>query len=148
MELLYVLVGGVIGLLGGLSTSWLSHRLRSTEARRSELLVAYSTWSGRVHEPAASVKSLDLPDIIEDLKTQPPFAGIANGDPTGKSRTELVKTWHDARLNLRMATAVVLLITPVIFWKRWQHAHATATARTAPFRDRRSRPNSDARGVT
>ena len=114
MELAYVIVGGVIGLVGGFGTSWIAHRLTTNESRRAERLQAYAEWSAAVYDAAEAWKSLQIFDAIERLKASDRGRVLQDipGSSAGKTRNELVATWLERHAQLRITAGRILLLEP------------------------------------
>ncbi len=58
MELVYVVVGGIIGIIGEVLSTHHSSRLRELNEYRNELVSAYAEWSGRFVEAIAEWREL------------------------------------------------------------------------------------------
>ena len=114
MELIYVVVGGVIGLIGGLGTSWMSHRLTAKATNRSELLQAYAEWSSMLYAAAEAWKDLQLFDALEKVKavTTDDVLQDMPTSLTGKTREQLVEAWLDMHTRLRVSASRVTLLEP------------------------------------
>jgi hypothetical protein len=110
IELVYTIVGGLLALAGGVSTSILVHRLTKREHRRQELLAAYVEWSVRLHDAVEEWKNLRMYDAVEKLKKEQSGFSAISGSPAGRSREELVRAWREGFTRLRAASARLVLL--------------------------------------
>ena len=111
-NLLLVVTGGLIGLVGGLGSAMLSHQLGVSESHRAELISAYAAWSGELHNVIEDERNLWFFDYIEKLKKEGFDASIPNS-PSGQSRENLVLAASHSQTRLMTTQARLLLLEPV-----------------------------------
>jgi len=113
MDLVYVAVGGLIGILGGLTTTCLSHRLVRTKSQRQELVSAYTDWSGRLHHALEEWKNLALYDHVEQLKRKSTQLRDISSSPSGRTREDIVRNKLTAFNELESTCCRLLLLEPL-----------------------------------
>ena len=111
-ELLFVLVGGIIGLSGGVLTTILTYKLKKSESRRQELINSYISWSDCVYEALEEWIMLKTYDNVNILKEHYSELEKVSYDPGGRSREELANSWRVAYRKLWKAVAKILLLEP------------------------------------
>ena len=91
MELVYVLIGGVMAILGGAVTTFFSHRFGRRESQRQDLIAAYIEWSARLAEGVEEWKQLEFFDHVAQLKDVNQELQHIPTSPAGRTREEIVR---------------------------------------------------------
>ena len=112
MEIALVVAGGLIGLVAGISTTFLSDRFSRSRIERQEIISAYVEWSVSVNELIMESKLLEVYDHVEKLKRESADLKNIPSSPSGRSRQEHVRDKFQASSRLKTATARLLLLEP------------------------------------
>jgi hypothetical protein len=109
LELVYVVVGGIIAILGGAATTFFSHKLGRRESARSDLISAYVEWSARLSIATEEWKQLEFFDHVAALKDKNEELQSIPTSPAGRTREEIVRDKLGAMSELQSACSRVLL---------------------------------------
>lgn len=110
MELVYVVVGGLLALLGGAVTALFSHRLGRRQSHRQDLVAAYIEWSARLSEAVEQWKQLQFYDHVARLAARHEELRDVPTSPAGCTREEIVRGKLLAMRDLEAACCRVLLV--------------------------------------
>lgn len=109
MELIYVVVGGALAILGGAATTFFSHRLSRRESHRQDIVAAYIEWSAKLSEAVEEWKQLEFFGHVAQLKDAHKELQDIPTSAAGRSREEIVRAKLTAMSGLQSACSRVLL---------------------------------------
>ena len=109
MELIYVVLGGAMAILGGAATTFFSHRLSRRESHRQDIVAAYIEWTAKLSEAVEEWKQLEVFDHVAQLKGAHKALQEIPTSAAGRTRKEIVRAKLTAMSGLESACSRVLL---------------------------------------
>ncbi|MBN1450424.1 MAG: hypothetical protein JW963_05355 [Anaerolineales bacterium] len=111
-DLMLIIIGGVIGIVGSLVTTIVNNNFTMKKARREILLAAYVEWAQALHHAIDEAERLWVFDDIEKIKKKDLSGKLKDipSSPSGKTREEQVKDYQSAMDTLHATQARVLLV--------------------------------------